>query len=695
VTRALQTQERENPGDRKGWNVSGLPSMNHAELRRQGKPRRTAGQGFAGARRFAGADVALAALVLLVVAMMIVPLPTWVLDILIATNLSASVAILLVVLYVPDTLSIATFPTLLLLTTLYRLGLNVASARLILLQANAGEVIRAFGTFVVRGNYVVGGVVFLILTIIQFVVIAKGSERVAEVGARFVLDAMPGKQMAIDAELRSGAIDGNEAKRRRRALSRESQFYGAMDGAMKFVKGDVVASLIITVVNILGGLAIGVAQHGMAVTDALRRYGLLTIGDGMVSQIPALVLSTAAGVLVTRTASEEPDTPLGEELARQLFGLPRALRAAGVFVLLLALVPGLPAPPFLVLAALLFFGAWSQARTLARDARRAETEPAEQPAQRNGPQFLPMVVPWSVEVSADLEPLLEDQPGRADDGRGIRSRSLALRETLFLELGAPLPAPRVRVNAALPERHALVSLFEIPARLLPIPAGLADAAVATLVAGEALGLLRARAADFLGLSETQRLLDELEQFAPAVVRNVVPKPVSLTALADILRRLLEERVSIRDLRAILEALATVAATEKDPLTLAEFVRGQLRRPITYRLTGGATQLGVFLLDPSLEDTIRRAVTRTASGAFLSLSPPAARDVIAAIKRAVPGSLGEARTPPVVLTQPDIRRFVRRLLESELEGVEVVSFAELLPEVALKTLGKATLLSSGP
>ena len=254
-------------------------------------------RGSGGKARFQGADIVLAVLVIAVVAMMILPLPTWLLDVLIATNLSLSVAILLVVLYVPDAVAIATFPTLLLLTTLYRLALNVSSSRLILLQADAGEVIRAFGGFVVRGNYVVGGVVFLILTLIQFIVIAKGGERVAEVGARFVLDAMPGKQMAIDAELRSGTIDGNEARRRRRALSRESQFYGSMDGAMKFVKGDVIASLVITVINILGGLAIGVGQKGLPAVVALKRYGLLTIGDGLVSQIPALVLSTAAGLL--------------------------------------------------------------------------------------------------------------------------------------------------------------------------------------------------------------------------------------------------------------------------------------------------------------------------------------------------------------------------------------------------------------
>ncbi|HSQ66311.1 MAG TPA: flagellar biosynthesis protein FlhA [Polyangiaceae bacterium] len=641
--------------------------------------------------KFGVADIALAVLVVSVVAMMIVPLPTWLLDILIATNLSMSVAILLVVLYVPDALAIATFPTVLLLTTLFRLALNVSSSRLILLQANAGEVIRAFGNFVVRGNYVVGGVVFLILTIIQFVVIAKGGERVAEVGARFVLDAMPGKQMAIDAELRSGTIDGNEARRRRRALARESQFYGSMDGAMKFVKGDVIASLVITVVNILGGLAIGVGQKGLPAVLALKRYGLLTIGDGLVSQIPALVLSTAAGVLVTRTASEEPDTPLGEELSRQLFGTPKAMRVASVFVLLLAVVPGLPTAPFLLLAAMLFFVARARSRQLARDDQRAATEPTPTPQTRRGPQFVPMVVPWSLEVSEDLAALLDDKPAGDSDRLGVRARALGLRELVFTELGVPLPAPRVRVVVGLPNRHVLVSLHEVPAKLVAVDPALGEDQAIDFVTSEAAELLRARAADFLGMAETQRLLDELEQFAPAVVRNVVPKPVSLTLLADVLRRLVEERISVRDLRAILEALAVVASTEKEPLNLAEFVRGQLRRAITFRLTRGSAQLGVYLLDPTIEDTVRRAVTRTPNGAFLTLAPPAARDVVAAIRRAfTEGRLQAPEAPLVLLTQPDIRRFVRKLIETEAPDSIVVSFAELLPEVSLRPLARAHL-----
>ncbi len=451
----------------------------------------------------------LAALVVAVVAMMIVPLPTWLLDVLLATNLSASVAILLVVLYVPDALSIATFPTLLLLTTLFRLALNVSTSRLILLQANAGEVIRAFGNFVVRGNYVVGAVVFLILTIIQFVVIAKGSERVAEVGARFVLDAMPGKQMAIDAELRSGAIDGHEARRRRHKLARESQFYGAMDGAMKFVKGDVVASLVITVVNVLGGLGIGIGQRNMAAVDALKRYGLLTIGDGLVSQIPALVLSTAAGVLVTRVASEDPGTSLGEELAGQFLGFPKALRVAGAFVLVLALLPGLPALPFLVLAGLLFAVAYARDERLARDERRALVDPIPAPSStRSDPLFLPMVVPWSVEISEDLATLVDDRRGA--EGRDLRAAVFGLRDRVFAELGVPLPPPRVRATSGLPSRHVVVSLFEVPAKVVAIPVALDGPDAVAFVEATTLDLLRARCADFLGLAEVQRMLVELE-----------------------------------------------------------------------------------------------------------------------------------------------------------------------------------------
>ncbi|MES1176468.1 MAG: flagellar biosynthesis protein FlhA [Myxococcales bacterium] len=639
--------------------------------------------------RFGVADAVLAAIVIAVVALMVVPLPTWLLDLLIASNLAGSVVILLVSMYVSEALKIASFPTLLLITTLIRLALNVSSTRLILLQADAGEVIKAFGSFVVRGNYVVGAVIFLILTIIQFIVIAKGSERVAEVGARFALDAMPGKQMAIDAELRSGAIDGNEARSRRRMLVRESQFYGAMDGAMKFVKGDVIASLLITVVNILGGLAIGIGQKGLEPVQALKRYGLLTIGDGLVTQIPALVIATGAGVLVTRVASEEADTPLGAELASQLFGQPQALRVGGFFVLLLALIPGLPIVPFLAIGVLLLFGSRARTKTLRSTQEAPITEAPRRVSSASALRFVPVVTPWGLEVSSDLAPFEEDEVRGSEVRRpGLRSAISAVREIVFRDLGVPLPAGRLAANTQLPPRHAVLSIHEVPARVFAIPSDVSEALIAEFVVGQALGVLQSRSVDFLGIAETQGLLDELEQIAPATVRQVVPKPITVTLLADVLRRLAEERVNIRDLRAILEALALVGNVERDPLNLAEFVRSQLRRPLTHALTQGGRELSVVLLEPQIEEAIRSAVSRTPAGSFLTLAPAAARDVVSAVRRALPQQPSEA--PLVVLTQPDIRRFVRKLLEVDLREVRVVSYAELLPEVAIRPTGRATL-----
>lgn len=642
-------------------------------------------------KRFSVADAVLAGLVLAVVGLMIVPLPTWLLDILLAGNLATSVVVLLVALYVSDALKIAAFPTLLLITTLVRLALNVSSTRLILLQANAGEVIRAFGDFVVRGNYVVGAVIFLILSLIQFIVIAKGSERVAEVGARFTLDAMPGKQMAIDAELRSGSIDGEEAKRRRRVLARESQFYGAMDGAMKFVKGDVIASFVITTINILGGLAIGIGQKGMGATDALKRYGLLTIGDGLVSQIPALVLATAAGVLVTRVASEEPDTPLGEELSAQLLGQPRALKVASLFVVGLAMVPGLPALPFLVIGVLLFAASRARSRpTPISSVPQLVTGPDDAPRET---RFVPLVAPWQLNVSLDLGQYLDDATrGRELKRAGLRSAAAAARELLFRQLGVPLPPAQLTTSDELPARHVVLMIFELPAQVIVVPEEVSETDLAEHVLTRVLALLTVRAPDFVGLTEVQQLLDQLEQHAPASVRQVVPKPVSLTTLTEVLRRLVEEGVSIRDLKLILEALAQIASSEKDPLNLTEFVRSQMRRPITHRLTGGRLELRVCLLEPEIEQTIRGAVSRTSAGSFLTLAPAAGRDIVEAVKRAMAIASASSLTHPVLLTQPDIRRFVRKLIETDLPTVNVVSYADLLPELHLRPAATATLAS---
>ncbi len=642
-------------------------------------------------QRFAAADAVLAALVISVVGLMIVPLPTWLLDLLIASNLALSVSVLLITMYVTDALKIAAFPTLLLLTTLIRLALNVSSTRLILLQADAGEMINAFGSFVVRGNYVVGAVIFLILSIIQFVVIAKGSERVAEVGARFTLDAMPGKQMAIDAELRSGSIDGNEAKQKRRELERESQFYGAMDGAMKFVKGDVIASFLITIINILGGLAIGVMQRDLEVTGALKTYGLLTIGDGLVSQIPALVLSTAAGILVTRVASEEQDSALGKELGAQMLRTPKALAVAAGFVAALGFVPGLPLVPLLLIGALLYFISRVAQRPATEETTALVTQPVQPGARASqGQRFIPVVVPWTLEFSQDLEPLLDDESkGDRLLRPGLRSVGNAVRELVFRDLGVPLPACVTQINPDLPARHAVLSLYEVPTQVFALT-GQADNDVAQHVMDRVLPTMRSRAADFIGIAETQVLLDRLEQVAPATVRQVTPKPVSLTLLADVLRRLVEEGVSVRDLKGVLESLAQVATADKDPLNLTEYVRSQMRRHLTYEITGGTPELRVIMLSPEVEESIRGAISRTSAGSFLTLSPAAGRDIVRAARVALEQALAEAATSPVLLTQPDIRRFVRKLLENDLRDLKVMSFSELLPEINLKQAAIVTL-----
>lgn len=641
------------------------------------------------------ADAVLALGVIAIVGLMIVPLPTWLLDILLAFNISLSVGILLVVLYVPNALAIATFPTLLLITTLLRLSLNVSSSRLILLQANAGEVIRAFGNFVVRGNYVVGAVIFLILTVIQFVVIAKGSERVAEVAARFALDAMPGKQMAIDAEMRAGTIDVQQAQRRRHQLARESQFYGAMDGAMKFVKGDVIASLVITAVNILGGLLVGILQRNMDVGAALKRYGLLTIGDGLVTQIPALVLATSAGILVTRVASEDENASLGQELSAQLFATPKAIQVSGVFVVALAIVPGLPTVPFLLIGSCLLVVARVRTKQLeqrAREQERLELRSHAQPVKTSG-QFVPVVTPWALHIAPDLHELVQDYASdhHGPDGVsfGLRSRLLQLREHLFAELGVPLPSPVVRVSEQLPEGRVVLSLFEVPFQAIDV-SGATDDTKLQAIELFVLGALRRRAADFIGIQETQWLLDQLEQVAPSLPRQVVPKPISLPLLTDILARLVEEGIGVRNLRAILQALATATVADKDPLALTEMVRSHLKRATTFQLTGGSSTLEALMLDAEIEDIVREGVQHTASGSFLALAPSVCRDIVEAItahtKRV---ALAEGR-PLVLLTQPDVRRFVRKLTEIQLPDMRVVSYAELLPETSLQSLGHVTI-----
>ncbi len=634
----------------------------------------------------------LAALVAGLLALMIVPVPTWLLDLLIAGNLAGSMALLLVALGVGQALELATFPTLLVLTTLFRLALNISSTRLILLQADAGEVVRAFGDFVVRGNTVVGAVMFVLLTVVQFVVISRGAERVAEVTARFALDALPGKQMAIDAELRAGLLDGAEARERRRALERESQFHGAMDGAMKFVKGDAVASLVITAVNLIAGFAVGVGQLHLEPLESLQRFTLLTIGDGLVSQLPAVTLATAAALLVTRVSPSERGAPLARDVTSQLTARPQSLRTAAAFVAALALVPGLPALPFLAVAGLLV--AASAARPAPRDSATAWPE-----ASRTVPLALsetaalvPALAPWSVQVSADLAGSLDAATG--DDGPGreasLRAGLLSARDALFEELGVPLPAPVITLAPELPSRSVSLSVLEVPAAFVRLPASACPREAQERVLEKTLATLRVHAPSLLGIAETQTLLDGLSAHAPALVRQVVPSPLSVTLLTEILRRLVEEQVSVRDLKTILESLAPLATRERDPLALAEHLRSELRRAITHELTGGRGTLEFYALDALLLETLRDALHPSEGGAALALPPRVARDIITAVRRAIDQAPPEPGTPAVLLTPPELRRHVRELLRTELPDLRVVSCANLQPELALLPLATANL-----
>jgi type III secretion protein V len=597
------------------------------------------------------ADLALAALVVLVVAMMIVPLPTFVLDVAISFNIAISVTLLLLALYVGDALKVATFPTLLLLTTLFRLALEVSATRLILLKANAGEVIHAFGNFVVAGNLVVGAVVFAILTFIQLVVISRGAERVAEVGARFTLDALPGKQMAIDAELRAGHIDQAEARQRRAQLARESQFFGAMDGAMKFVKGDALAGIVVLLTNIVGGLVIGVVQRKMDAGAALRTYTLLTIGQGLVAQIPALVISTAAGMLVTRVAAEEEgaSASLGREVGRQLMAQPRALAVAAALLGALALVPGLPAAPFLLLAALFGFVAFRLARS------------PEQPAARPV-DAAPVLAPVVIELAAaGHEPL--------------RALLPAAGARIFAETGIPLPPVALAAGPGAP----VIRLSEVPVAHLEPEAGPAE------IAERLVEVMGRHGHELFGIQETQGLLDALARTHPALVREVVPKIVGPVLLAEVLGRLAEEGISLRALPEVLGALAEWAPRQRDPGALVEQVRAALRRQITHQHASGGT-LRAFSVDPMIEDAVREAIQQRDGTSHLALEPALARDIVQAVGRAVRVEAGHA----VVVTAADVRPHLRRLLEAEHPGLAVLSYRELAPETKLEPRGRISV-----
>ena len=659
-------------------------------------------------------DVLMSLCVVGVLMIMLLPLPRVILDLLLAFNIALSIIVLLVGMQVRRPLEFSVFPSILLMVTLFRLSLNIASTRLILLHGNegpgaAGEVIRSFGNFVVGGNYTVGLVVFAILVVINFVVVTKGAGRVAEVAARFTLDAMPGKQMSIDADLNAGLINDTEARRRRRQVSEEADFYGAMDGASKFVRGDAIAAVVIILVNIVGGLTIGVLQQGMGLAAAAHDYTLLTIGEGLVAQVPALIVSTAAGIVVTRAAT---DTNLGEEITKQMLISPKALAAASGILMTLGLVPGLPHVAFLTLGAVAGWVAYEMLKK-ERAEQAARAEPAAPVKQEDlSPRIAPLDL-MELQVGYGLIGLVD---GR--DGSALLDRIKGLRRQIANELGFLVPSIHIRDNLQLrPNEYAvllkgveLVRSEALPGHLLAIDPGTAQkhivqgiatkepafglpalwvpeasrdqaqvAGYTVVDAGSAIAthlseIIKRHAHELLGRQEVQALLDELAKAAPKLVEEVVPAQVSLGTLVRILANLLQEQVPIRDLRTILEVVADHAMTTKDPDALTEIVRQALGRLITHQFTGPDGSLPVINLDPRLDRALVEHMTAV-QGAPWGLEPGLTQRLLAALKQAAERVAAKGQQP-IVLCSPALRRHLRRLTQRMLHSVPVLSIGEI-------------------
>jgi len=607
---------------------------------------------------------------------MILPMPVLVVDVLVAANVLFGVGLLLLAIYIPGPTAFASFPSVLLLSTLFRLSLSIAITRLILLEADAGRIIETFGLVVVGGNLVVGIVVFLIITVVQFIVIAKGAERVAEVAARFTLDAMPGKQLSIDSDLRSGLIDKEEARRRRRRLEIESQLHGALDGAMKFVRGDSIAGIVIILINILGGLAVGVLQLGLPLADAARTYSILTIGDGLVAQIPALLSAIAAGLIVTRTTGEDREGHLGAAISRDVGNYPRVLMTGGVLAFLLALVPGFPWPVFVAFGFALVLMAlwrWRDESPWVQQLRvrlgKADAAPAHAEAPSSEPDLkpLPSVV---LETSAELAEL---------HGRE-RLTGLAIRtvERLREEYGAPIATPVLRVAADLGGKHFRLTTFGV------------SVAAAELDNGEEFEGLLERAlhrqlAQFAGIQETSNLLNRWSRDYPDLVKEML-RAAPAQRVSEVLRRLLDEGVPIRQLRDIFEAITEVSNRERDIVMITEQVRVALRRHITQRYAGPNRSISALIAHPELEDALRQALRGAGQSGQVAIDPQLLQRVVADI-RAVRDESGGGFARAVLLCSMDIRRHLRKLIEGEFFELPVLSFQELSGDVPVVPLGQ--------
>ncbi len=676
-------------------------------------------------------DVAIAVGVVGVLIIMIMPLPTMLLDILLSFSITSALIILLVSMYLIQPLEFSVFPTLLLIITLYRLSLNIASTRLILLHGSegttaAGQVIKSFGGFVVGGNYVVGAVVFLILVLINFIVITKGSVRTSEVAARFTLDAIPGKQMGIDADLNAGIIDEAEARQRRLRLQQEADFYGAMDGAIRFVRGDAIAGIIITLINIIGGLVIGVLQQGMGLADAVQVYTLLTIGDGLVSQLPALIVSTAAGIVVTRAASE---MNLGKELTLQVLLKPRVFGIAAVVLLFFGMVPGLPHVAFIILAILAGMIAYMTIEAQKREEGEKINRMVE--AEAKAPELgvetlLPLDI-MELEIGYELIPLVDTKRGG-----DLLERIKSIRRQFALDMGIIVPPLHIRDNLQLkPSEYSILikgvevtrgelkmshylamnpgtasgEVKGIPTKepTFGLPAlwitesekdraqlvGYTVVDVITVITTHIKEVIKSHAHEILGRQEVQALLDNLKERNPKVVEELIPGLFSLGGVQKVLQKLLKEQISIRDLSTILESLADYAPLTKDTDLLTEYVRQALSRPITKQYQAPDGSLPVMTIDKEIEDMISKSIKSTEHGFYLALEPNLAQKILTKLKEALE-RFSTTNYQPVILSSPHVRMHLRKLIERFIPNLVILSYNEVAPNVRIQTLGVVNL-----
>ena len=670
-------------------------------------------------------DVLIAVAIVIIVVMMIIPLPTLLLDLLICLNITIALLVVMSVIYNKEALDLSIFPSLLLVTTLFRLALNISSTRLILLDGYAGEVITAFGNFVVGGNPVVGFIVFIILVGINFIVITKGSERVAEVSARFTLDAMPGKQMAIDADLNQGAITDAQAKVRREKIQHEADFFGAMDGASKFVKGDAIAAIVIMLINISGGFVIGMLQRNLSALQALQQYTLLTVGEGLVSQIPALLISTATGLIVTRAGAEGN---LGADMVSQLFRNDRIFFILSGVLAFFAIVPGLPGIPFSVLAVLCFFiGRALKQGTAATAAQEAKTEKSvqQQKKKATSPEnivSLLQVDPMELEIGYSLIPLVD-----TGQGGDLLDRIVMIRRQCALELGLVVPTIRIRDNIQIKPNAYIIKLkgveiakgelmldhylamnsgtvfeevpgiettepaFGLPALWIPESEreqaelnGYTVVDAVSVLATHLTEVIKSHAAEILGRQEAQNLVDNLKKTNKTLVEEVVPDLLTVGEVQKVLQNLLAERISIRDMETIFEVLSDYARATKDTEILTEYVRHAMARQITQANVQNG-QLPCVTLDPALENRIAGGVQRTDRGSYVSLDPDSMKKLIDSLNNELQ-KLTNMGYQPIVLTSPAVRLYFRKLVERSVPGIIVLSQAEIEQNVEIQILG---------